>query len=119
MGDDLVADGVLQDRLERSLDSGLSLEAPVEKMLQLMARDFAEEAMNGACQPAKHRGSSAVAVNDLSTHLLAQWGMRVPGFRSETGDRLDEAARDSEVPPVHRARLEILQQLRAEEETNL
>ena len=34
-----------------------------QRMVAEMARDFAEEAMNGACQLAKHRGSSAVAVN--------------------------------------------------------
>jgi transcription initiation factor TFIID subunit TAF12 len=114
--EDLVAEGVLSDYLERSIDPGLVLEEPVERMLQLMAEDFAESALSGACELAKHRNGGAVTVNDLSTHLLTQWGIRVPGYRSETSDRLDESLRDVEVPPAHRARLEIRAQMRADDE---
>lgn len=114
--EDLVSDGVLSDCLERTIDPGLTLEEPVERMLQLMAKDFAESALSGASDLAKHRNGGAVNVNDLSTHLLTQWGIRVPGYRSETSDRLDETLRDVEVPPAHRARLEIRAQMRADDE---
>ncbi len=49
-----------------------------------------------------------VSVNDMASHLLTQWGIRIPGFRSDTRDRLEEAAEATNaLESVHRARMDI------------
>ncbi len=135
----LVEEDVLEERLEM-IDGSLRLEPAVEKALQLMALDFAEEVVTGTAQLAKHRGAAQVSsffsffgsgglgssheraqisVNDMASHLLTQWGIRIPAFRSETRDRLEEATRNATEPSVHRARLDIkatLQEAALEEE---
>lgn len=108
----VVGDGVLPDRMERNVDAGLVLEQPVERLLQLLARDLAEEAAAGAAALAAHRGATAVNVNDLSTYLSTQWGMKVPGFRSETTERLEELMKDMPPAVAHRARMELKATLR-------
>lgn len=102
----VLEDDVLEDRLER-IDGQLRLEPAAQRMLELVALDFAEEVVSGAARLAKHRGDGQVGVNDVASHLLMQWGMRVPAFRSDTRDRVVEASRDATVPAAHRARLDI------------
>ncbi len=79
---------------------------------------FKEEVAAGAGELAKHRGASSVSVNDMSSHLLTQWGIRVPGFRSETKEK-EMAMRgtvDAAAPSAHRARLDLKAKLQAGDE---
>ncbi len=55
----ILGEDVLEDALER-MDANLRLEPAVERALQLMALDFAEEVVTGAAQLAKHREASQV-----------------------------------------------------------
>jgi transcription initiation factor TFIID subunit TAF12 len=119
----ILGEDVLEDALER-MDANLRLEPTVEKALQLMAQDFAEEVVTGSAQLAKHREAkqvfffgalvhgvslgAQVSVNDMASHLLTQWGIRIPGFRSDTRDRLEDAAEaNNALESVHRARMDI------------
>jgi histone H3/H4 len=55
----ILGEDVLEDALER-MDANLRLEPTVERALQLMALDFAEEVVTGAAQLAKHREAKQV-----------------------------------------------------------
>ena len=65
----MVEADVLEQRLEQ-LDANLRLEPVVERALQLMALDFAEEVVTGASQLAKHRKASQVRLDFFHPRFL-------------------------------------------------
>ncbi len=57
-----------------------------------------------------------MTTNDMSSHLLTQWGIRVPGYRSETKEKEKELSLRSDAhASTHRARLDLKVKLQAEE----
>ena len=44
----------------------------------------------------------------MASHLLTQWGIRIPGFPSDTHNRLQETPEGNiKEPSAHRARMDI------------
>ena len=99
----LIEEGVLEGVLQERIDENLTIDESVEKMLQLMAYDFTEEVLTASHELALHRGDDpSVDSNDVATYLWNQWGMRIPGYRSETRERKEEMTKDP--PMAHRQR---------------
>lgn len=100
----MIEEGALEEQLHARIDENLKLDPSVEKMLQLMAFDFTEEVLGASHDLAEHRGSGhSVNSNDVSTYLWNQWGMRVPGYRSDTKQKTEEN-NQANAPMAHRQR---------------
>ncbi|KAJ3187136.1 Transcription initiation factor TFIID subunit 12 [Gaertneriomyces sp. JEL0708] len=92
------------------IDPSQVLENDVEELILELAGDFISRVAERACQLARHRGSDTVEVKDARLPLEMDWGIRVPGFGNETGEREEsdserDAIKNPEIIKEHQSRV--------------